>query len=41
MRCPAQAAGDISLENIGKFGDPTVCGEIEIAQRHDKHKRRA
>jgi hypothetical protein len=26
------------LENIGKFGDPAVCGAIEIAPWHDKHK---
>jgi hypothetical protein len=38
MRCPALPAGNISLENIGKFGDPAVCGAIEIAPWHDKHK---
>jgi hypothetical protein len=36
MRCPALPAGNISLENIGKFGDPAVCGAIEIAPWHDK-----
>jgi hypothetical protein len=41
MRCPALPAANISLENIGKFGDPAVCGAIEIAAWHDSTKRRA
>jgi hypothetical protein len=28
----------MSLENIGKFGDPAVCGAIEMAPWRDKHK---